>query len=41
MYKLLFSAVFRHLPAETAHRLGFGLIRGAVAVPGISRLLLC
>jgi len=40
MYKLLFSAVFRRLPAETAHRLGFGLIRLAAAVPGVSWLLL-
>ena len=40
MYKLLFSAVFRRLPAETAHRLGFGLIRCAAAVPGLSWLLL-
>jgi dihydroorotate dehydrogenase len=39
MYKLLFSAVFERLPAETAHRLGFGLIRGAAAVPGVSRVL--
>jgi len=39
MYKLLFSAVFRRLPAETAHRLGFGLIRLAAAVPGVSWLL--
>ena len=40
MYKLLFSVVFRRLPAETAHRLGFGLIRCAAAVPGVSWLLL-
>jgi dihydroorotate dehydrogenase len=39
MYKLLFSAVFRRLPPETAHRLGFGLIRRAAAVPGVSWLL--
>jgi dihydroorotate dehydrogenase len=39
MYKLLFSAVLGRLPAETAHRLGFGLIRGAAAVPGVSWLL--
>jgi dihydroorotate dehydrogenase len=39
MYELLFSAVFRRLPAETAHRLGFGLIRLAAAVPGVSWLL--
>jgi dihydroorotate dehydrogenase len=39
MYKLLFSVVFRRLPAESAHRLGFGLIRAAAAVPGVSWLL--
>ena len=39
MYKLLFSAVLGRLPAETAHRLGFGLIRCAGAVPGVSWLL--
>ncbi len=39
MYKLLFSAVFARLPAETAHRLGFELIRWAAAVPGLSWLL--
>jgi dihydroorotate dehydrogenase len=38
-YKLLFSVVFRRMPAEFAHRVGFALIRGAVAVPGASRLL--
>ena len=39
MYKFLFSAVLARLPAETAHRLGFGLIRWAVAVPGLWWLL--
>jgi dihydroorotate dehydrogenase len=39
MYKLLFSAVFRRMPAETAHRIGFALIRGAAAVPGVAWLL--
>lgn len=39
MYKLLFSAVFRRMPAEFAHRAGFALIRGAAAVPGVSRVL--
>ncbi|HEY7324279.1 MAG TPA: dihydroorotate dehydrogenase (quinone), partial [Streptosporangiaceae bacterium] len=36
MYKLLFSVVFRRMPAEFAHRVGFALIRGAAAVPGVS-----
>lgn len=39
MYKLLFSIVFRRIPAETAHHLGFWLIRAAGAVPGAARLL--
>jgi dihydroorotate dehydrogenase len=39
MYKLLFSVVFRRMPAEAAHRLGFALIRGAAAVPGCVWLL--
>jgi dihydroorotate dehydrogenase len=39
MYKLLFSVVLRRIPAETAHRLGFALIRAAAAVPGASWLL--
>jgi len=33
MYRLLFSVLFRRLPAELAHRVGFGLIRVAVALP--------
>jgi dihydroorotate dehydrogenase len=39
MYKLLFSLVFRHIPTETAHHLGFGLIRMVAAVPGLGPLL--
>lgn len=39
MYKLLFSVVFRRVPAELAHRAGFALIRGAAAVPGVSWVL--
>jgi len=38
MYKLLFS-IFQHIPAETAHHLGFGLIRVVAVVPGLGRLL--
>jgi dihydroorotate dehydrogenase len=34
MYKLLFSVVFRRMPAEAAHRVGFAVIRGAARVPG-------
>jgi dihydroorotate dehydrogenase len=39
MYRLLFAAVLARLPAETAHRAGFGLIRWVAAVPGMSWLL--
>ena len=39
MYQLLFSAVLARLPAETAHRLGFGLIRLAGSVPGLGWVL--
>jgi dihydroorotate dehydrogenase len=39
MYKLLFAAVFRRIPTEAAHRAGFGLIRIAAGVPGVSWLL--
>ena len=39
MYALLFSLVFRRMPAEAAHRAGFWLIRAAAAVPGLPWLL--
>jgi dihydroorotate dehydrogenase len=39
MYKLLYALVLRRLPAEAAHRAGFGLIRAAAAVPGAGWLL--
>jgi dihydroorotate dehydrogenase len=39
MYKLLFSIFFRRIPAEAAHRLGFGLIRAVVVVPGLGWLV--
>lgn len=39
MYKLLFSIVFRRLPAEFAHRLGFALIRVVAAFPVLGWLL--
>jgi dihydroorotate dehydrogenase len=39
MYKLLFSVVFRRMPAEQAHRLGFTLIRAAATVPGVGWLM--
>ncbi|WP_246508197.1 quinone-dependent dihydroorotate dehydrogenase [Actinocrinis puniceicyclus] len=39
LYRLLFAAVFRRLDPERAHRLGFGAIRAAAAVPGGARAL--
>ena len=39
MYKLLFSIFFRRIPAETAHKLGFGLIRAVATVPVLGWLL--
>jgi dihydroorotate dehydrogenase len=39
MYRLLFTVALRRVPAEAAHRAGFGLIRAAAAVPGASWLL--
>ena len=34
MYDLLFRLVLRRMEAEAAHRLGFGVIRAAAAIPG-------
>ncbi len=39
MYGLLYRVVLRRLPAEPAHRGGFGLIRAGAGVPGAARLL--
>ena len=39
IYKVLFSVVFRRMPAESAHRVGFALIRWAMAVPGVPWLV--
>jgi dihydroorotate dehydrogenase len=39
MYDLLFRMALRRVTAEAAHRLGFGLIRAAAAIPGATRLL--
>jgi dihydroorotate dehydrogenase len=38
MYDLVFRLVLRRVGAEVAHRLGFGVIRAAAAVPGATRL---
>jgi dihydroorotate dehydrogenase len=34
MYRFLFRVFFRHLPAETAHHLGFLILRFVMAFPG-------
>ena len=39
MYRAIYAALLRHLPAEAAHRAAFWLIRGAAAVPGLAWLL--
>src|SRR5256885_8948214 len=39
MYWLLYRMVLRRVPAETAHRLAFGVIRGVARVPGAAWLL--
>src|SRR5579859_1478946 len=39
MYRLLYRMVLRRVPAETAHRLAFGVIRGVARVPGAAWLL--
>ncbi len=39
MYRVLFSIFLRRLPAETAHHLGFWLIRAAARLPGVGALL--
>jgi dihydroorotate dehydrogenase len=35
MYRAIYAVALRRLPAETAHRLGFALIRVAASVPGV------
>jgi dihydroorotate dehydrogenase len=39
MYGLLYRMVLRRVPAETAHRLAFGVIRGVARVPGAAPAL--
>jgi dihydroorotate dehydrogenase len=39
LYRLLFRVVLRRLPAETAHRAGFWLIRVLAGAPGVAWLL--
>jgi len=38
VYRAVYAAVLRHLPPETAHAVGFWLIRAAAAVPGAAWL---
>lgn len=39
MYRLLYWLVLRRLPAEATHRVSFALLRAAVALPGVARLM--
>jgi dihydroorotate dehydrogenase len=39
MYRAVYAIALRRLPAETAHRLGFGVIRAAAGLPGVPWLL--
>jgi dihydroorotate dehydrogenase len=39
MYRLLYWLVLRRLPAEATHRISFALLRAAVRVPGVLRVL--
>ena len=39
MYRAIYAVLLRRLPAETAHRLGLGVIRGAASVPAVPWLL--
>ena len=39
MYRAIYAALLRHLPAEAAHRAGFWLIRVAAGVPGLAWLM--
>ena len=39
LYRLLFAAVFRRMDPERAHRLGFGAVRAAAAVPALAGAL--
>jgi dihydroorotate dehydrogenase len=39
MYRLLFWLVLRRIPAETMHRISFGLLRAAIALPGVGSIM--
>ena len=39
MYRAIYAVLLRRLPAETAHRAGFWLIRAAASVPGLALVL--
>jgi dihydroorotate dehydrogenase len=39
MYRAVYGVLFRRLPAEAAHAVGFWLIRAAAAVPGVAWVL--
>ena len=39
MYRLAYRVLLRRVPAETAHRGAFALIRAAVWIPGLAAAL--
>jgi dihydroorotate dehydrogenase len=39
VYRLVYWLLLRHLPAEWVHHVGFGLLRGLTAIPGVRALL--
>ena len=39
MYRAIYAVLLRRLPAETAHRAGFWMIRAAASVPGLALVL--
>lgn len=39
MYRLLYWLVLRRLPAEATHRVSFALLRAAVVLPGMAKLM--
>jgi dihydroorotate dehydrogenase len=39
VYRALYWLLLRHVPAEATHRVSFALLRAAVAVPGMRRVL--
>ena len=38
LYRALFWLVLKRLPAETAHHVGFALLRATMSIPGVAAL---